>query len=134
MLCGTIISKAVAPVLGSAKSGPIAKIKAILNTLLNLAETLTAKLSKSFPATAAAIIAINGKPAPVRINPVAAVSQFCPVSNPTAGGNIKFPAPKSIANNANPVSITSLFLYIIPFPPIFFLFYFMLIYTIQLTY
>ena len=112
IFCGTIISKAVAPVLGKAKRGPIDKISAILNILLNKGETLVAKLSRSFPATAAAIIAKSGNPAPVNINPTAEAIQLSPLVNPTTGGNIKFPAPNSIANKANPVNITSFFLYI----------------------
>ena len=45
------------------------------------------------------------------MNPVATKSQSFPAFNPKNGGNIKFPAPKNIENNAKPVTSISLVLF-----------------------
>ena len=56
----------------------------------------------------AAITANNAKPPSAKRNPMKATSQLLPDKTPRYGGKIKFPAPKNIANSANPITITSL--------------------------
>lgn len=47
-----------------------------------------------------------------KINPPNPVNQLDPDITPKNGGNIRFPAPKNIANRAKPTTITSLLLFL----------------------
>ena len=60
-----------------------------------------------------ASIASNDKPTSAKINPENPINQLLPVISPKNGGNNKFPAPKNIANNANPTIIISLLIFFI---------------------
>ena len=105
------ISKAVAPVLGIANKGPIANTTVIPKNLLNNGDTLLPSLSTSPPAFVEAIMPSNGNPIPVTKNPSIDQFHFCPANNPKNGGNIRFPAPKNMENNAAPNISASLFFF-----------------------
>ena len=111
MVGNIAISNAVAPVLGMAKSGPIANTTVIPKNLLNNGDTLFPSLSTSPPAFAEAIIPNSGSPIPVIKNPNMDQFHLCPASNPKNGGNIRFPAPKNMENNAAPNISASLFFF-----------------------
>ena len=55
----------------------------------------------------------TGRQIPVRKKPAEDMSHSRPVTAPIPAGNIRFPAPKNIANIANPNINTSLFFFII---------------------
>src|SRR5699024_988584 len=52
------------------------------------------------------ITPIKGSPTPVRTNAIIAVQKYSPLENPSAGGKIKLPAPKNMANKVNPTIMT----------------------------
>lgn len=54
----------------------------------------------------------NGSPTPVNKNPIPAKSQSFPMAIPKEGGKIRLPAPKNMANKANPKTTASFFLFI----------------------
>src|SRR5690554_6093885 len=98
----TPISYAVAPVLGKANKGPIAKTIVIPKNFENNGDTLFPNLSILPPTLADAIIPKNGNPIPVKKNPTMDQFHLSPDINPKNGGKIKFPAPKNIENNTKP--------------------------------
>lgn len=108
-ICFIPISKVVAPVLGIAKKGPMQRTIIVPNILLNVGLTLLHNLSILPPALDTAIIPKSGIPIPVKKNPTVDNIHFEPDCIPNSGGNIKLPAPKNIANNANPTTNASLF-------------------------
>ena len=63
-----------------------------------------------------ASIASKGSPTPVRTNPTIPNKYLSPSIFPSAGGKIKFPAPKNIENRAKPTTIESLVLFFICIP------------------
>lgn len=54
----------------------------------------------------------KGSPTPVNKNPIPAKNQSFPMAIPNEGGKIRLPAPKNMANKANPKTIASFFLFI----------------------
>lgn len=54
----------------------------------------------------------NGSPTPVNKKPIPAKNQSFPVAIPKEGGKIRLPAPKNMANKANPKITASFFLFI----------------------
>ena len=83
------------------------------NAIDNLCPALEKILPTSPSHFAIASIASNDKPTSANINPVNPFNQLLPVISPKNGGNNKFPAPKNIANNANPTIMISLFVFFI---------------------
>ena len=77
----------------------------------NFGCTLSAISLIDVPEIAIATIPISVSPIPVIKNPPMASGHPLPEITPRYGGKIRFPAPKNIANNANPTTITSLFLF-----------------------
>lgn len=118
----TPISNVVAAVLGIANNGPRHIIMATPIILANVLPDLSNILLTSPPHLAAAAIANNANPTSANINPEKPVIQLSPDITPKNGGNIRFPAPKNIANSANPTTIISLFVLFILKPLKVFLF------------
>ncbi len=108
----TPISIVVEPVLGIAKRGPITKTRILQYKLLNLLEIFIEKFSNS-PTFINAKTPSKGKPAAVSKKPIPDKNQLSPMLYPTEGGNIRFPAPKNIANNAKPSTKISFLLFMI---------------------
>ena len=68
--------------------------------------------SSSRPTLVKAKTPRSGSPTPVNKNPIPAKNQSFPMAIPKEGGKIRLPAPKNIANKANPKITASLFLFI----------------------
>ena len=99
------MSNAVAAVLGIANNGPIDKYNNTKYVVENNGEIFSS-ISAPYPfglsvPTISVTIAI---PTPDTTNPKIAGQKFPPELTPSAGGKIKFPAPKKIPNNNNPVN------------------------------
>lgn len=109
------ISNDVAAVRGIANSGPIVKEIATNNTTANTGCIFPNDTLYPFSSIDPVITPIKGKPIPVITNPNIAGQKKLPLDNPSAGGKIKFPAPKKIANNINPTTKIFLFIYFTPF-------------------
>ena len=103
------ISKVVAAVLGIASNGPKHIIIAEPSIIPNVLPLLDNTVFTSPLHFEAETIASSDNPTSASINPPNPTNQLEPDITPKNGGNIKFPAPKNIANNANPNIITSLF-------------------------
>ena len=80
----------------------------VLKISANFFETMPVKLSMLPFVFVVAMIPKSGIAIPVNKNPSVAIGNNLPVLIPIFGGKIKLPAPKNIANNAKPVTITSL--------------------------
>lgn len=113
----TAISKDTAAFLGIAKSGPIAKKARMEKHNANLWLILEANSTK-LPHFAMAMTPKTGKIIALILNPNKAMKDVFPDWNPIHGGNIRFPEPKNIENNAiesNTVSFVDNFFIIFPF-------------------
>ena len=107
LMFGTMaISKVVAAVRGMATMGPMHRISALMSTAAGIlprravtASLLPTRRSENTANIARPISAIKYAEKPL--------SQSGPASTPRYGGKITLPAPKNIANSANPTTITS---------------------------
>ena len=111
------ISNVVAPVLGIAKSGPKQIIIAVARISDSVFPALPSTAFISPWHLAAANIASNANPTSAIIKPVNPVIHPLPLTTPRYGGKIKLPAPKNIANSANPTTMMSLFCLFMLKPP-----------------
>lgn len=113
----TAISKDTAAFLGIAKPGPIAENARMEKHNANLWLILEDNSTKP-PHFAIATIPKTGKIIALMLNPNKAIIDVFPAWNPIHGGNIRFPEPKNIENNAiesNTVSFADNFFIIFPF-------------------
>ncbi len=91
-----------------ARSGPKHTIITAPKIIDNFLPTFP-KISLTSPLhLAAAIIDSIAKPTSAKTNPNNPLLQLIPDSSPKNVGNIRFPAPKNIANKAKPITIASL--------------------------
>ena len=103
----TVISNATNPVRGAAKAGPII-IK--ISTAMMVATFGGKSRVSPFqppPATATAMMPINGKPTAVAKKPNMAGIKLVPAICPANGGKMIFPAPRKNAKVINPNANTS---------------------------
>ena len=85
----------------------------IIKKVANMSFIFLVKSESSPPHIPIEITPRTGIPTPVTKNPNKDRIHLSPARCPNVGGNIKFPAPKNIANNAKPKTIISLiFLFI----------------------
>jgi hypothetical protein len=97
----TAIEKDVLLVLGIASNGPIVIYIRKVKSAENQGEIVSPKLFSPFLLTIT-FIPIIGSKIDVTAKPINAVVKLPLLSKPTNDGNIKFPAPKNIANNVMP--------------------------------
>ena len=107
-----LISKVVAAVLGITSIGPRQSIIITSRPTPNFLPALCTTFWK-VPALSTAFIDKSIIPTSAITNPKKLISQLLPEVTPINGGNIRFPAPKNIENNANPIIKISLFLFIV---------------------
>ena len=98
-------SNVVAAVRGIATKGPIHRITSKVRILISSGCVFCPKSVKFVPAFATISTPRKGVIIAVIKKPANAVSHSLPVSKPIKGGRIRFPAPKNIANRANPTVI-----------------------------
>src|SRR5690625_2204841 len=105
-VCGKILctptSKVVAAVLGMAISGPMLNIHIEAITTLKIGCIRLPTSLKLSPETTTVIMPKKVAKTLVMANPDMEAIHDAPDSNPRIGGKIKFPAPKNMANKANP--------------------------------
>ena len=90
-----------------AKSGPIISITKIIKKVPNNWFIFLVKLERCPSHFPIDMIPKTGIPTPVTKKPKREKIQSFPDKCPKVGGNIKFPAPKNIANKAKPITIIS---------------------------
>ena len=108
MIGRIVISYVVAAVLGIANIGPIHKITAVFITRDGIFPTIPV-IPEMLPLPfIMATIVINATPISATKKLRKPKNHSFPASIPKYGGKIKLPAPKNMANNANPIIKISL--------------------------
>ena len=85
------------------------------NTTENLGEILLNEPMYPFLSRAPTMTPNKGKPIPVNEKAMIAGQKKRPLSCPRLGGNIRFPAPKNIANKVKPIIQVFLFMLLLLF-------------------